>query len=67
MDEELLTDTDRVEEALAHLYAARECLRVVAQHCDTRDRQRARMRLARQTKQVAPMLPTPEPPLELTG
>ena len=67
MDDETLTDTDRVEEALAHLYAARECLRVVAQNCDERDRQRARMRLARQTKRTAPVLPTPEPPLELTG
>jgi hypothetical protein len=51
---------------LAHLYAARECLRVVAQNCDDRDRQRARMRLSRQQKQMAPVLPTPEP-LELTG
>lgn len=52
---------------LAHLYAAREYLRVVAQNCDERDRQRVRMRLARQTKRTAPVLPTPEPPLELTG
>lgn len=66
MDDEL-TDTDRVETALAHLYAAREELRIVALHCDTRDRQRARMRQVRQQKQVAPVLPTPEPPLELTG
>jgi len=67
MDDDELTDTDRVEEALAHLYAARECLRVVALHCDERDRQRARMRLARQQKQAPPMLPTPETPLELAG
>lgn len=67
MDEDSLTDTDRVEEALAHLYAARECLRVVAQHCDTRDRQRHRMRQVRQqANQMAPMLSTPEP-LELAG
>lgn len=67
MDDETLTDTDRVEEALAHLYAARECLRIVALHCDERDRNRARMRQVRQTKRMAPVLPTPEPPLELTG
>lgn len=53
MDDEL-TDTDRVETALAHLYAAREELRIVALHCATRDRQRERMLLAR--------LPQPAPP-----
>lgn len=34
MDDEL-TDTDHVETALAHLYAAREELRIVALHCAT--------------------------------
>lgn len=65
MDDEL-TDTDHVETALAHLYAAREELRIVALHCATRDRQRERMRRAR--------LPQPAPPglhdvdvLELSG
>lgn len=41
------TDTAHLENALAHIYAARQHLTVVALRCSRRDEQQARMRRAR--------------------
>lgn len=67
-DDLALPDTDAIEEALAHLFAARDCLIPVALRRQRSETNTARMRLsrARAHNEAPPVLATPEA-LELAG
>lgn len=68
-DDLAFPDTDAIEEALAHLFAARDCLVPVALRRQRSEANTARMRLARQrarTHDAPPLLPTAEA-LDLAG